>query len=1035
MERLPNNARRKLGFFLGAIAAFMLCVSSALVLAEGDLPSTPRHTPSKAKGILIEAAEAAAAAQTQAPMELSGPAVQSLVQTGLNFRTSLSGVDSGFIPPDTMGAVGPNHIVEMINGNFQVFNKQTGASLDSRSLDSFWTNLAGVTIPVFNDTCPAGGGTCSQSGNTCTTNAQCESNFTFDPRIVYDPASGRWFATSLDSTNPATDDNNIYVAVSNTDDPRPAPAGGGWQGFLFDADTAGSPQFHDYDTLAVDADGLYICTQDFDTGSGGGGVESCYSIPKASLLQNPPSNANMTRFEASPAGLPGVAGSLQPALDFGVSVGRTPLLGVSGGGLVRSSILGSGAAGATLSAVVGIAGAPPHANPPAARQPTPGPTIENVAPRFVANVVKQGDSLWAVHAVQGTGSNSALRWYEIDEASNTVLQSGLIENVNQDFHEPSIAVNEFGHAVIGYTCSGPSLPASACASVGETVGGVMAFEAPLILAAANLTAPNQCYFQEFNDRNRWGDYSATVLDPVTPCTFWTFQEFLAVGADCNTVGTKDANGRWIEGGQWGTQVTQLAISPPVITVPGDVSLPDTCLGQSGTAKLEVCNTTPNSGPCANLVVSAITSSNGQFEVATPSSDYPVVISPDFCFPFQVRFTPTSIGAKSATLTIPSNDPDQPSLTIQVTGNGVQQHISAWIANSGDFGDVCLGAYKDLNLTINNTGGCDLSISGITSSSVEFKVPTDVTYPIVIAPGGLTIVPIRFMPANAGAKTASITITSNDPASPKVVTVSGNAPQGDVRVTGATDFGNICAGVLAEKKVSLCNVGKCNLNVLSAAFNPACADFTLVNNPFPAPVSPDSCLDLVIRFTPTSAGPKSCTLVIMTDDPDTPIISRTVTANTPFPAIDVPPDQAFAPEVVQSLGACTTSKPFPISNTGQCNLTITNIALNGADYALSGLPSFPIILEPGHIAGEGSLQTVFAPLLRDRDLTGTLTVIYESDPITHTSTSVTRRLCGEGVNTGARVLVQAGGAPLALVEKIQLQRINANRNKKILDTNP
>jgi hypothetical protein len=61
------------------------------------------------------------------------------------------------------------------------------------------------------------------------------------------------------------------------------------------------------------------------------------------------------------------------------------------------------------------------------------------------------------------------------------------------------------------------------------------------------------------------------------------------------------------------------------------------------------------------------------------------------------------------------------------------------------------------------------------------------------------------------------------------------------------------------------------------------------------------------------------------------------------------------------------------------------------------------------------------------------VTYVSDPITGSTTSVSRALCGEGVRTGARVLVRAGGSPLPVVESIQLQRINANRNKNLLDT--
>ena len=367
------------------------------------------------------------------------------------------------------------------------------------------------------------------------------------------------------------------------------------------------------------------------------------------------------------------------------------------------------------------------------------------------------------------------------------------------------------------------------------------------------------------------------------------------------------------------------VSGPQIQLPGNVTFPDTCVGSSNTTTLNVCNTGVD-----NLEVTSISSSNTQFAVTNPSSGYPVVISPDFCFPFQLRFTPTSTGVKTTTLTIASNDPATPVKTVAVTGT---------------------------------------------------------------------------------------------------------APPSDVRVTGSGDFGNVCAGILAEKTISVCDVGLCTLNVTGADFNPLCPDFRVINRWFPAPVSHDSCLDLIVRFTPTSAGPKSCVLVIHTDDPDTPDSPVLLTGNTPFPAIDVPPDLGFPPTVLQSVGACTSADPFPVSNLGICPLNITAFGItdNAAEYSLAGLPSFPIILEPGHIAGEGDLAAVFAPQVLDRDRTGTVSVTYISDPITGATTSVNRSLCGEGVRTGARVLVTAGGVPLAMVEQIKLQRINANRNKNPLDT--
>ncbi len=65
----------------------------------------------------------------------------------------------------------------------------------------------------------------------------------------------------------------------------------------------------------------------------------------------------------------------------------------------------------------------------------------------------------------------------------------------------------------------------------------------------------------------------------------------------------------------------------------------------------------------------------------------------------------------------------------------------------------------------------------------------------------------------------------------------------------------------------------------------CADFALVNNPFPASVSPDSCLNVVVRFTPTRLGLRTCDLTITSNDPVSPTLTRQLKARTP-PAISL-----------------------------------------------------------------------------------------------------------------------------------------------------
>jgi hypothetical protein len=81
------------------------------------------------------------------------------------------------IPPDTMGAAGPNHLVSLLNSEFGVFDKTTGALLSSVSMQSFWASLG--------------------------TDAGEPANSPFDPKILYDTNSGRFVAITLGVDNDA----------------------------------------------------------------------------------------------------------------------------------------------------------------------------------------------------------------------------------------------------------------------------------------------------------------------------------------------------------------------------------------------------------------------------------------------------------------------------------------------------------------------------------------------------------------------------------------------------------------------------------------------------------------------------------------------------------------------------------------------------------------------------------------------------------------------------------------------------------------
>jgi hypothetical protein len=209
---------------------------------------------------------------------------------------------------------------------------------------------------------------------------------------------------------------------------------------------------------------------------------------------------------------------------------------------------------------------------------------------------------------------------------------------------------------------------------------------------------------------------------------------------------------------------------PQIQVPASITFPPHC-GGAAQATASICNT-----GAANLVVTGITSSNAQFSVAPPTSGFPVTIAPGTCLPIAVTFSPTGIGPQSGTLTIASNDPTTPSATIAVSGSVGQPTIATMVVDSGDFGRVCEGTFRDKIVTIANTGTCPLTVTSIVSSSPEFQTPQVLSFPLVIAPGTSIEVPIRLRPTSAGPKSATITISSNDPAAPsKVVALTGQTP--------------------------------------------------------------------------------------------------------------------------------------------------------------------------------------------------------------------------------------------------------------------
>ena len=412
--------------------------------------------------------------------------------TGTTFDQAGDGV-----PPDTMGAMGLNNqFSEFINGSFANFNTSTG-SLVNRVTDTTFWNTAGISSSV--------------------TNAGLS-----DPRIVFDSASQRWFASEIttSSTN-----NTFLVAVSNS-----ADLAGGFKGYAFQANpTSGSQNlFADFDMLGVNGDGVYIGANNF-TGTGSDVSSSILSISKSDLLSESAAPANHLFYNDasfSTGDLP------HPITDLDNGSGTEYFLSdnaASFGKADLSTLTGTGSnpASQTLTAAgpagnVTING---DAQPPNASQPGKPNSIQTNDDRYSGAVIKKDGYLWGVQETQQNG-HAALHWEQIDPATKQVVHDGFITDTTHDYYFGSIAVNDSGDIVIGYTRSGATEDPSAYASVGKLSGGNITFDSPLQLHES--TTPYNAFD---GSPYRWGDYSNTVVDPSDPSKFWTIQEYS--GSDGN----------------------------------------------------------------------------------------------------------------------------------------------------------------------------------------------------------------------------------------------------------------------------------------------------------------------------------------------------------------------------------------------------------------------------------------------------------------------------------------------------------------------
>lgn len=482
------------------------------------------------------------------------------------------------IPPDTNGAVGPNHLMVVLNSQIRI-QTRAGATVSTASMDGFWASVPG----------PWAAGT---------PNA-------FDPRVLYDPFSSRWIFTAMADSNAAT--SAILLAVSQTNDPT-----GAWRLYKVDADSTNAA-WADYPSVGFNKNWIVVTVNMFGVGGTGFKRTNIYAFNKANLYAGTGSFKLFTDANGA---------TMAPAVTFDNALNTMYLVEDWDGHtqLRISSLTGTPAAPAysathyfpTTAAANAWTFQAPGGNDFAPQLGTAQRIQTNDA--RVQNVVYRNGSLWCAQTIflpnSATPTRSAVQWWEL-APTGTIKQRGRIDDsTGQKFYAfPSIAVNKNGDVLIGYSrFSGQ-----------QYAGTAYAFRAKAdpvntLRTEAVLKAGGDDYFKTFGGtKNRWGDYSSTVVDPANDLDMWTIQEY----ADLASGGAS----RW---GTWWGRI-RLAATPSIglgtVTATDNGGDPDSTIepGEGGRLTVQLKNT----GPAAATAVSGkLTTSTAGVTVGTSTSAYP-----------------------------------------------------------------------------------------------------------------------------------------------------------------------------------------------------------------------------------------------------------------------------------------------------------------------------------------------------------------------------------------------------------------------------
>ena len=278
---------------------------------------------------------------------------------------------------------------------------------------------------------------------------------------------------------------------------------------------------------------------------------------------------------------------------------------------------------------------------------------------------------------------------------------------------------------------------------------------------------------------------------------------------------------------------------------------------------------------------------------------------------------------------------------------VRQGLSA-SPNTLAFGPQRVGTSAMQLVQLTNGSTSNVTVTALKVTGAAYAVSGQ-PLPFSLAPNASASVTVTFAPTAQGAASGSLSVVSNDPFSPTVVTLSGTGVQSTaVLSVNSLSFGNQRVGTnSATRPVTITNTGSVALTVSNLSFSgDDAALFTRGSVALPLSLAPGASQTVSVTFSPTRLGNATAALTVMSDDPAQANIVVPMTGRGVSPSVALMPGSLeFGGQLV---GKASAERTAELKNTGTSPLTVTTVSFagpNSSNFSLVNPVITPFTLAP------------------------------------------------------------------------------------------